>query len=650
MITGGVSTGRLRPGAAVRWARLALGVVALLLSLAGPTMAQNGAAGGAPRAVSADLAARNVAVITLREEITSVTKRSIERRIREATSAGADLLVFDIDSPGGELYAALGICSDIKQAGVRTMAWVNTRAFSGGALVALACDRIVVSDPASMGDIKPVTIGLEGPKPLTRGQLEKVLPPLLAEVIDSAQRNNRELGRYVYDEQLLQAMVVSDAELWLVRDKQTGLTLTVTRPEFEMLFPGEPTDQTPRLASLGGRRAAEPEAPAQGQGVKPSDRAAAPVLARGQRPDEIRPIVPDGSPAEGWNPVMPASPTASSVGPSLAMNLSVPSMRPVIRAEDRGRYELVQKVSDGTGPLVLTAEDMRFFGLASNVDASGALAPVKSDADLKALAGATSLVRLDPSWSEGLVFFLTNPIVRGVLIVVFLLSLFLEMAHPGLILPGGVAAMALIALLAPPMLIGMANWWEIAAIASGVLLIALELFVLPGFGVAGIVGLLLLFGGLVGTFVPGADQMFPGQNSAGRDASMGALTVFLSAVTAGIGIYFITKNFGSLPVLNRLILRDAEVAETAPAESMLAAMGPGAFAVSAGMEGVAATPLRPAGKMRVQDQEIDVVCELGFVPAGSRVRVVHVSPFRVAVEEVREPRGPEAGPASQGSA
>jgi membrane-bound ClpP family serine protease len=616
-------------------ARLALALLSVVALGLGEHAAR--AAAQPSLAVPADLAAQNLAVITIREEITPVTRQSVSRRIRHAVNAGADLLVFDIDTPGGELYSALGIASDIKQAGVRTVAWINTRAYSGGALIALACGRIVINDPASMGDIKPVTAGLEGVKPLSRGQLEKVLPPILSEVLDSAQRNNRALGRYVYDEQLVQAMVVSDAQLWLVRNKETGQQLCVTRAEFEMLFPGERTDQTPRIPSLGGQREA-PTQPARGRGIRPEDRPPAPIAG------PIRDVQPDGSPAEGWKPVVPASPTVSSVGAAIGSGLTQPSIRPGITAADVGRYELIQRVSDGTGPIVLNAEDMRFFGLAANTAADGSLRPIRNDADLKAFFGARNLIRLDPNWSEGLVFFLTNPIVRGVLIVTFLLAMFLEMANPGLVLPGGVAALALITLLAPPMLIGMATWWEVAAIAAGILLIALEIFVIPGFGVPGILGLVLLFGGLVGTFVPPKDQMFPGQDTTGRDLSMGVVTVLLAAVTAGIGIYFITRHFGSLPILNRLILKEPGVLEARDDEPMLEAMGPAGFRPQAGMEGVALTPLRPAGKIRIGEEDFDVVSELGFVDAGTRVRVLQVTPFRIAVEPINEPNPAQPPP------
>jgi hypothetical protein len=200
--------------------------------------------------------------------------------------------------------------------------------------------------------------------------------------------------------------------------------------------------------------------------------------------------------------VKPASPAVANVAVDASATQSLAPQRPEFSLADQGKYRLVEYVADGNGPLILKTADMERYGLARQV--------VRNDAELLAFFGAKNLRRLDPTWSEGLVAFLTNPIVRGVLIVIFLIALFLEMSHPGVTLPGLVAGVSLVALLAPPLIIGMANWWEVAAIASGILLIALEIFVIPGFGITGILGVLLLFAGLIGTFVPsGSDSLFP---------------------------------------------------------------------------------------------------------------------------------------------
>src|SRR4030095_1628705 len=123
--------------------------------------------------------------------------------------------------------------------------------------------------------------------------------------------------------------------------------------------------------------------------------------------------------------------------------------RPVFTSQDRGKWKLVSYVSNGSGPIVLKHDDLQFFGLLAGT--------VNNDEELKAFFGAKHLVRLDQSWSEGLVSFLTRRPLRGVLLAIFLLALFVEMTHPGVMLPGAIAFVAMIGLLAPPLLIDLAS-------------------------------------------------------------------------------------------------------------------------------------------------------------------------------------------------
>jgi len=109
-----------------------------------------------------------------------------------------------------------------------------------------------------------------------------------------------------------------------------------------------------------------------------------------------------------------------------------------------------------------------------------------------------------------------DPAHRGLLI-----SLFIEMTHPGLALPGSIAAVCLVGLVLPPILAGIAGWWTLLAIMAGIGLICCEIFLTPGMAIFGVVGVLLLFAGLVGTFLvgPGMGNMFPAWGAAaGRSA------------------------------------------------------------------------------------------------------------------------------------
>jgi membrane-bound serine protease (ClpP class) len=259
--------------------------------------------------------------------------------------------------------------------------------------------------------------------------------------------------------------------------------------------------------------------------------------------------------------------------------------------------------------------------------------PIRSDADLMTFMGAQTIARADVSWSEGMAGFLNNFVVKGVLIVIFLIALFIEMTHPGTIIPGCTALLALVLLVGPSFLEGMSGWWTALAIVSGLVLLGIEAFVIPGFGVAGVLGMILLFAGLVGTFLPAGGGFSTPQGQS--DMLWGATTVLLAGATAGFGMWMIAKHFGSLPVLGRLVLKNPSADDES--ESILAAMDPDPDAeVMPGEIGTALTPLRPAGRVDMGDRVVDAISEFGFIPAGAKVRIVSASQMRIGVEPVRE--------------
>lgn len=556
--------------------------------------------------------ADNVAILTIRGEITKVTARSIERRLTIAERAGADALVIDLDTPGGDLEAVLAICTAIKKSRItNTVAWVNPNAYSGGAIIALACRRIVTNSPASMGDALIIATDPIGQiRNLPEHERQKFLSPLMAEIVESARQNG-------YDEMLVQGIVSRGVELWLVENPDTGQRICINAAEYEMIFGEEPVRGSPRLPSA--RRGEDPEPPASAESA-PSRPTA--TVGQGQpEPPATRAVRPaDKGDPRRFNP---ASPNLAPLADRFPEDQLPESRRPVITSADRGKWSLVEYTSDGAGPFVFKESQLLEYGLASTT--------VKTDEQLKVYLGAKNLLRLDQNWSEWLVAFLTSWWVRAILIVVFLIALFLEMTNPGLVLPGTVAMLALISLIAPPMLISLANWWEVAAIISGIALIALEIFVIPGFGFFGIVGVLALFGGLIGTFVP-EGGMFPDSPGQENDLLYGVATLILSVATAGVGIYLLSKHFNSLPLFGKLVLKDAPLVEGPPGDEMLAAMAPAAGLIRVGMTGRALSPLRPAGRVDLNGRIVDAVAAMGYIPVGTPVIVTEVTPFRIGVE------------------
>ncbi|MCX5691031.1 MAG: hypothetical protein NTV94_14800 [Planctomycetota bacterium] len=536
----------------------------------------------APSAIPGGRAAKNVAVITIKGEIDrkGVMAQSISRRIDAAVRDGADAIVFDIDTPGGSVPTVLKICEQIRSSPVRnTVAWINPEAFSGGAIIALACREIVVNDKASFGDAMPI---FQSPLNLIAGGanapkdpelLKKVLPPLISEVTQSARDYNTANGAYL---------------------------LCIDHAEFELLFPGVSTAGATRLPSQAGSTTLSLPAATQSAPNMP---------------------VPAGSAKLAL-----AAPNTTTIAPSL---------RPRLTSTDVGEWELIDKVKDGSLPAVFKAADMLHYGLCNNetqiINGQGTLKPINTDADLKAFFGATHLQRYDSNWSETHVDLLTSLPIQALLVVVFLITIFVEMTHPGAIVPGVISVVALGLLIAPGMLIGMASWWEVLAIFTGIFLIGLEIFVIPGFGVPGILGLFLLFSGLIGLFVPAGTGPFPNTPEERRDLLRGGVALLLSFGTAGSAMYFIAKHFGSIPFIGRLILKTPDSDDS----DVLIAMDPdGGAAARPGDIGIAITPMRPAGRIQINDQILDAVAEFGFIEPGTRIKVVQVDGMRIAVERI----------------
>ncbi len=581
------------------------------------------------QAVPAARFAKNVAIITLDtggDAIDWVTAYSIKRRIKLAEEAGADAMVFQISTPGGNLLAVLEICQAIKESSIKnSVAWINSRAFSGGAVIALACREIVLTDIATFGDAGIITVGAAGLETLGQTERAKVLAPLLTEVVDSARRAG-------YDEKLVQGFVTIGVKLWLVENTVTGQRMCIDAKEYEFLFGAAPDLRSPTLASVPQsvmdmpvRQAKDqPERPVLQRMFSPNRGGRKPTNPAAPRQTPAVPAAADANQqAEGaGSPLLPAS---SQITPEMAAQVSDElvsfSNRPVITQADVGQWKVLEFISDGNTIYTLKTDEMMRFGLGA--------ARINNEQELKGHFGAVNLSVLSPAWSEAVVKFLTSTIVQIILIVVFLLALFLEMTHPGVLLPGTVATLALVALLGPNVLIGASGWWEIVAIVLGVVLIGLELFVLPGFGLFGVVGVVLLFGGLLGALIPGgAGAMFPGS---GQGGSVGYAAAVLAVATAlaGVGISFLARHLGSLPIIGKLVLADSPSYGGTTGITDDAARDDG---LTIGMSGRAITPLRPSGKADIAGRIVDVVSRGGFVDTGVPVRLVAMDGFVVTVE------------------
>ena len=579
----------------------------------------------APAARPAVRQANNLAIITIKDMITAVTSTSVQRRIKLAEEQGADAIVIELDTPGGEVGAVIEITAALRATPLYTIAWIHDDAYSGGAIVAVACDEIVTSPAASFGDAGIVRgdsqAGFrEGLKPTERAKISSVL---IADLVESARANG-------YDEVLIQGLSALRVETWQVRDTRTGKNYFLTRKEYAALFGEEPRE--------GG------QAKVGSPGLK-DDESGGPLYADASSPlpseddNKTVPRAVDPGPAPNFTPG--TEDFTPLMRRTISDTVQTRSTRPDFSHEDQANYRLIGPATDGTVFLTLKGASIADFGFSKQT--------IANDEELKQYTGAQSVARLDQSWSEATVAFMTytmwGHLISGLLIVIFLLGLFIELSMPGVGVAGLVALCAFVGLVIPPMMINASAWWTIAAILGGVLLLLAEVFVIPGFGVAGVSGLIALVVGLIGTFAP-AGQLFPGVGGDDSSLAWAASIVVLAIFAAGAGAYLVSRYTQHVPLANKLILNDAQRSH-ASAPTMLGAMASAPAAQSGvvpiGAVGVALTRLMPSGAADFDGQLVDVVSEVGFVDAGDAVRVISSTTYRVAVERIEAPSEAHSG-------
>ncbi|HEY0008073.1 MAG TPA: hypothetical protein VGB55_05070, partial [Tepidisphaeraceae bacterium] len=175
--------------------------------------------------------------------------------------------------------------------------------------------------------------------------------------------------------------------------------------------------------------------------------------------------------------------------------------------------------------------------------------------------GMTIVERYETTASEALLGLLNGAAVRGLLATVFLMTLYASFSHPGTGFPEVTALITGSLLLGVPLLTGYAGWLEIILIFVGIALLALEMFIIPGFGFAGITGLIMLLAGLVMSFVPSeapglpSGPSFTPQLQGTQTALKEGLIVVTTGLLASVGLWiWISRYLPKIPYANRLIL------------------------------------------------------------------------------------------------
>lgn len=415
----------------------------------------------------ATLAAQaKVFVVPIESEIDNRAARHFSLAQRQASEAGADILVVKLNTFGGALDAADSIRTSLLRCPLPTVAFVDVNAASAGALIALACDSVYMAPAASMGSATVVN-GAGEPMP----------------------------------------------------EKYQSYMSTIMRA----------------TAEHHGRR------------------------------------------AEGDSSVWRRDPAiaASMVNPEESVSLTA-------------RQALACGYADGIAP-----------------DLNAVLADLQRSGE--------EVQYYQSSLTDDILGFLSNAAVRAVLIMLIIGGLYMEMHTPGLGFAGAVASVAAILYFLPGLIIGTMPAWVVLCLIAGVVLIALEIFVVPGFGVTGIAGIIAVAVALTGVMttsdaVTGIDDLGAILRSVG--------IVAIGAVAAAALVLYLTSSRGP-----KVFRRHTELMTELTVDKGFIGvdLSPRQYI---GAVATTLTEMRPAGKIQIGDQTFDAVSTGEFIGRRRKVQVV----------------------------
>ncbi len=239
------------------------------------------------------------------------------------------------------------------------------------------------------------------------------------------------------------------------------------------------------------------------------------------------------------------------------------------------------------------------------------------------------IVEYVPSFLEKIIGFLVHPVVSGLLIMAIIGGIYFEMQTPGIGFPFGIALAAALVYFAPLYLEGMAEHWEILIFITGIILILVELFVTPGFGIPGITGIILAFSGLTLSLIDNIIFDFDHVNP--RRISIAAITV-VGGISAGflLSLWAGSKVFGA----NHGLFRNFALQRVQNVDEGFVSID-NSLLLLKGKEGTAVTVLRPAGKVEIEAEIYDAVTSGEFIQRGKSVKVIKVEATQLYVEEVK---------------
>ena len=239
---------------------------------------------------------------------------------------------------------------------------------------------------------------------------------------------------------------------------------------------------------------------------------------------------------------------------------------------------------------------------------------------------------LTEQWIERIAHELASPWIAGWLLFGAMFFISTEFSQPGTGVPGFLGTVCLLLFFWSQYLEGNAEWLEILLFAVGMCFIALEVFVLPGFGIFGVGGLIMV---VVSIVLASQTFVLPSNQAQGQQLTSSLMMVVAAGLGFVVSFSLLRKYLPHLPVFKRLMLRPPTDDKTsfediATRESMVR------WDHLVNQNGEAITALRPSGKVRIDSQIVDVITDGRTIDKGEAVVVTEVSGNRVVVQRLEE--------------
>lgn len=409
----------------------------------------------------------------------------IERSIEEAVNDNADAIIFDLNTFGGRVDGATQIKDEILNSPILTVAFINKRAISAGALISLSCDKIYMTSGGIIG--AATAVDMSGNK-----GSEKVISYMREEMASTAESNGRnsDIARGMVDEDLYFDYLFIDGDSIYVDD-------------------------------IEGRKAGK--------------------------------LI------------------------SLTTNQAI-------------KYS----ISDGS---VETFKD-----LLKEINLENA-----------------KIVDFSINWTESLRRFLTDPTVSSLLMTLGFLGLLFEIQSPGWGIPGSIGILSLLLFFGSTIDTGLATGPELIVVGIGILLLLLEFFIIPGFGLLGISGLIVILGGLFMLLIP--------ENPLTNDYNSASWAFAISTIGGIISIFLIFRLLSKTKLWEKLTLPTSQKSS----EGYNTSIGLEGFV---GKLGISTSDLRPSGWGEFDSKKLFVVTEGEFVDRKEKIEILSVDGNRILVRKI----------------